>query len=332
MATARPTGTDPGDTTRASSGGRDGGPAGGRELLPQVRLKHWGRWVSAVVIVVLLVALVYGASQGDISYRDIPYYLVSPIILQGLVGTIVLAVVAQVSAVIIGVVIALMRISKNPVAQAFAAGYTWLFRGLPVLLQILLWYNLALIFPRLTVGVPFTDVVFLDVSTNDVMTTFVAAFLGLALNESAYMAEIVRAGLKSVDRGQIEAAQSIGQTPMQRMARIVLPQAMRIIIPPTGNDFINMLKGTAMASVIGYLELIKAANNIASFNLQVMETLIAAAIWYMVIVSVASVGQFYLERSFDRQDRRPGGPPNARALRRKVAADLGRAPLVRSTP
>jgi polar amino acid transport system permease protein len=201
-----------------------------------------------------------------------------------------------------------------------------------VLLQILLWYNLALIFPRLTVGVPFTDVVFLDVSTNDVMTTFVAAFLGLALNESAYMAEIVRAGLKSVDRGQIEAAQSIGQTPMQRMARIVLPQAMRIIIPPTGNDFINMLKGTAMASVIGYLELIKAANNISSFNLQVMETLIAAAFWYMVIVSVASIGQYYLERSFDRQDRRPGGPPSARALRRKIAADLGRAPLVRSTP
>jgi len=317
-------GADTVDPARASSAGR--------ELLPQVRLKHWGRWVSAVVIVVVLVALVYGASQGDIAYGDIPYYLVSPIILQGLVGTIVLAVVAQVSAVVIGVVIALMRISKNPVAQAFAAGYTWLFRGLPVLLQILLWYNLALIFPRLTVGVPFTDVVFLDVSTNDVMTTFVAAFLGLALNESAYMAEIVRAGLKSVDRGQIEAAQSIGQTPMQRMARIVLPQAMRIIIPPTGNDFINMLKGTAMASVIGYLELIKAANNISSFNLQVMETLIAAAFWYMVIVSVASIGQYYLERSFDRQDRRPGGPPSARALRRKIAADLGRAPLVRSTP
>ncbi|MET4052422.1 polar amino acid transport system permease protein [Frigoribacterium sp. PvP054] len=330
MATARPTGTGAGDATRASSSRPPERP--GRELLPQVRLKHWGRWVSAVVIVVLLVALVYGASQGDISYRDIPYYLVSPIILQGLVGTIVLAVVAQVSAVVIGVVIALMRISKNPVAQAFAAGYTWLFRGLPVLLQILLWYNLALIFPRLQLGVPFTDVVFVDVSTNDVMTTFVAAFLGLALNESAYMAEIVRAGLKSVDRGQIEAAQSIGQTPAQRMARIVLPQAMRIIIPPTGNDFINMLKGTAMASVIGYLELIKAANNIASFNLQVMETLIAAAIWYMVVVSVASVGQYHLERSFDRQDRRPGGPPNARALRRKVAADLGRAPLVRSTP
>ena len=311
----------------ATSTGR-GRPDGG--LYPQVRLRHWGRWISAVVIVALGITLIYGAAQGDIAYGDIPYYLVSPIILQGLVNTLLLAVVAQVSAIIIGIVIALMRISKNPVAQAFASGYTWLFRGLPVLLQILLWYNLALLFPRLQVGVPFTDVVFVDVSTNDIMTTFVAAFLGLALNESAYMAEIVRAGLKSVDRGQIEAAQSIGETPLQRMARIVLPQAMRVIIPPTGNDFINMLKGTAMASVIGYMELIKAANNISSFNLQVMETLIAAAIWYMVVVSVASVGQYYLERAFDAQDRRPGGRATARALRRKVAADLGRAPLIRS--
>ncbi|SDP00861.1 polar amino acid transport system permease protein [Microbacterium sp. ru370.1] len=318
-------------TSRLGDGrGPSPAAAGERPLLPQVRLKHWGRWVSGVVIVLLLVALIAAAAQGDISYGDIPYYLISPIILQGLVGTIVLAVVAQLSAIVIGVVIALMRISKNPVAQAFAAGYTWLFRGLPVLLQILLWYNLALIFPRLQIGIPFTDVLFVDVSTNAVMTTFIAAFLGLALNESAYMAEIVRAGLKSVDRGQIEAAQSIGQTPMQRMARIVLPQAMRIIIPPTGNDFINMLKGTAMASVIGYVELIRAANNISSFNLQVMETLIAAAIWYMVIVSVASVGQYYLERAFDRQDRRPGGPRNARTLRRKIVGDLGRPPLMRS--
>ncbi|WP_438353017.1 amino acid ABC transporter permease [Microbacterium sp. CJ88] len=288
--------------------------------------------MSAVVIVALLVLLILGASQGDIDYAAIPGYVVSPVILTGVINTLILAVVAQVSAILIGVMIALMRISKNPVAAAFASGYIWLFRGLPVLLQILLWYNLALIFPNLQLGIPFTDIVFAQVSTNAVMTTFVAAFLGLALNESAYMAEIVRAGLKSVDRGQIEAAQSIGQTPAQRMSRIVLPQAMRVIIPPTGNDFINMLKGTAMASVIGYVELIKAANNISSFNLQVMETLIAAAVWYMVIVSVASIGQFYLERVFDRQDRRPGGRGQGPSLRRKVAADLGRAPLIRSTP
>lgn len=315
----------PDATTRAR-------PEARREPLPQVPLRHWGRWVGGGVIVLLLLALGYGASQGDIAWGDVPYYLISPIILQGLVGTIVLAVVAQVSAILIGIAIALMRISANPVARAFAAGYTWIFRGLPVLLQILLWYNLALIFPRLQLGIPFTDVVFVDLSTNAVMTTFVAAFLGLALNESAYMAEIVRAGLKSVDRGQVEAAQSIGETPAQRMVRIVLPQAMRVIIPPTGNDFINMLKGTAMASVIGYVELIRAANNIASFNLQVMETLIAAAVWYMVIVSVASFGQYHLERHFDRQDRRPGAAPGARALRRRIADDLGRPPLVRRTP
>ena len=284
------------DTT--TGGGR---PSGG--LYPQVRLRHWGRWISAVVLVALGITFLYGAAQGDIAYGDIPYYLVSPIILQGLVNTIVLAVVAQVSAIIIGIVIALMRISKNPVAQAFASAYTWLFRGLPVLLQVLLWYNLALLFPRLTVGVPFTDVVFLDVSTNDIMTTFVAAFLGLALNESAYMAEIVRAGLKSVDRGQIEAAQSIGETPLQRMGRIVLPQAMRVIIPPTGNDFIDMLKGTSIASVIGVTELLHASNNISSHNLLVMETLFAAAIWYMVVVTIAGVGQHYLERTFGSAER-----------------------------
>ncbi|MEA9984758.1 MULTISPECIES: amino acid ABC transporter permease [Subtercola] len=301
-----------------------------RELMPQVRLRHWGRWVIAVVILVILGALAYGASQGDISWRDIPYYIISPIILTGLVNTIILAVAAQVVAVVLGVIIALMRISENPVAKWFAAAYTWLFRGLPVLLQILLWYNLALIFPRLQLGIPFTDVVFIDLSTNAVMTTFVAAFLGLMLNESAYMAEIVRAGLNSVDRGQIEAAQSIGETPLQRMWRIVLPQAMRVIIPPTGNDFINMLKGTAMASVIGYVELIRAANNIASFNLQVMETLIAAAFWYMVIVSVASVGQSYLERSFDRSDRARGGSGGSRRARRRLARDLMTPPLVRS--
>lgn len=299
-----------------------------RDLLPQVPLRHWGRWVSAVIILALLGALVFAASQGDIAYADIPAHIFSPIMLQGLLNTIVLAVVAQLVAVVLGVIIALMRNSQNPVAQMFASAYTWLFRGMPVLLQILLWFNLALIFPRLQLGIPFTDILLLDVSTNVVMTTFVAAFLGLMLNESAYMAEIVRAGLNSVDRGQIEAAQSIGQTPLQRMWRIVLPQAMRVIIPPTGNDFINMIKGTSMASVIGFVELIRAANNISSFNLQVMETLIAAAFWYMVIVTVASIGQSYLERSFGRGDRNRPAP---RSILRRVARDLSTPPLVRTT-
>lgn len=296
--------------------------------MPQVRLRHWGRWISGAIIIGLIAAFAYGASQGNIAYDEIPTYLVSPIIIEGLFNTILLALVAHSSAIVIGVIIAVMKISKNPVARGFAGGFIWIFRGLPVLLQILLWYNLALIFPNIQVQVPFTEIMLVDVSTNAVMTTFFAAFLGLALNEAGYMAEIVRAGLQSVSPGQIEASQSIGQSPTQRFFRIVLPQAMRVMIPPTGNDFINMLKGTAMASVIGYTELIRAANNIASFNLQVMETLIAAAFWYMVLVSLASIGQYYLERHYDPENRYTG---SGRGIRRKVMRNLATPPLVRTT-
>ena len=282
----------------STSTGR-GRPDGG--LYPQVRLRHWGRWVSAVVLVALGITFLYGAAQGDIAYGDIPYYLVSPIILQGLVNTIVLAVVAQVSAIVIGIVIALMRISKNPVAQAFASAYTWLFRGLPVLLQILLWYNLALLFPRLTVGVPFTDVVFLDVSTNDIMTTFVAAFLGLALNESAYMAEIVRAGLLSVDKGQEEAAVALGMSWSQTMTRVILPQSMRVIIPPTGNEVISMLKTTSLVTAVPFsLELYTRSRDISAETFNPIPLLIVASIWYLFFTSILMVGQYFLEKRFSR--------------------------------
>jgi polar amino acid transport system permease protein len=277
-----------------------------------VRLRHWGRWVSAVVIVALLVALGFAFADAQILWDNVPEIFAFDVMIEGLWRTILLAVVAQAGAIVIGVVIALMRRSANPVASWFAWGYIWIFRGLPVLLQILLWFNLALVFPTI-----------MGIQTNTLMTAFVAALLGLGLNESAYMAEIVRAGLGSVDRGQIEAAKSIGMTPAKTLARVTLPQAMRVIIPPTGNDFINMLKGTSMASVIGYLELIHAANNISSRNLEVMEALLAAAAWYMIVVSAASVGQYYLERRFNAADRaeRPSG---------RIARSLRAAPFSRS--
>ncbi|MGP3775394.1 amino acid ABC transporter permease [Streptomyces sp. SDT5-1] len=300
-----------------------------RELFPQVKLKHWGRWVAAAVVVLLSVALVWGASHGNIDYASIPGYLVDGPILQGVVNTILLALASECAAIVLGVIIALMRVSKNPVAQAFASVYTWAFRGMPVLVQILLWYNLALVFPRIQIGIPGTALQFVDVNANSVMTAFTAAFLGLALNESAYMAEIVRAGLKSVDRGQVEAAQSIGETPWQRTRRIILPQAMVVIIPPTSNNFINMMKSTTLASVIGFLELVKAANNISSFNLQVMETLLAVAIWYMVLVSIASVGQYYIERVFDSKGRRPGAAAGTRSLGGALKRGLLRPPGLR---
>jgi len=209
-----------------------------------------------------------------------------------------------------------------------ASVYTWLFRGLPVLLQIVLWYNLALVFPVIKLGLPFTDLNLVNESANVLMTAFTAALLGLGLNESAYMAEIVRAGLNSVDKGQTEAAKSIGMPPGKVLSRIVLPQAMRVIIPPTGNDFINMLKGTSIASVIGFVELIKAANNLSSHNLAVVETLLAAAFWYMVLVSVASVGQYFLERKYNAADR--PGKNTQRALLRRVGRGVTTPPTVRS--
>ncbi|MET0234470.1 MAG: amino acid ABC transporter permease [Kibdelosporangium sp.] len=265
--------------------------------LPIVRLTHWGRWVSAAVILGILVALGFAFADAEILWADIPAFFTSEVMIEGLGRTLGLAVAAQVGAILIGVVIALLGRSANPVARWFAVGYIWIFRGLPVLLQILIWYNLALVFP--VISIPFAD----DVPTNAVINVFVAALLGLGLNESAYMAEIIRAGLNSVDRGQLEAAKAIGMTPATTLTRVTLPQAMRVIIPPTGNDFINMLKGTSIASVIPYVELTKAAGNIASRNLEFMETLLAAAAWYMILVSIASVGQYYLERSFDAADR-----------------------------
>ncbi|GLZ33379.1 ABC transporter permease [Lentzea sp. NBRC 105346] len=262
--------------------------------LEVVPLRHWGRWVGAAAIVAVLGGLFAAFVDAKIIWADVPEFFLHETMLEGLLNTIVLAVCAQAGAIVLGVVIALMRLSANPVARWFAVGYIWLFRGLPVLLQILVWFNLALVFEHISIPMLF------EAKTNVLVTAFVAALLGLGLNESAYMAEIVRAGLTSVDPGQVEAAKSIGMTPSLTLRRVVLPQAMRVIIPPTGNNFINMLKGTSMASVIGFLELVHAANNIASRNLEVMETLLAAAAWYMVLVSIASVGQHYLERRYGR--------------------------------
>jgi len=260
--------------------------------LPIVPLRHWGRWIAGAAVLAVAAIVVLVLAQADINYRQVPVYLLYQIMLEGLWHTIVLAIAAQSSAVVVGLLIAVMRVSHNPVASYTARAYIWIFRGTPVLLQILIWYNLALAFQH--IEIPFL----FSVPTNSVISPFVAALLGLGMNESAYMAEIVRAGFNSIDHGQIEAAHSIGMTPGKTLRRVILPQAMRVIIPPTGNDFINMMKGTSIASVISYVELIQAANNISSHNLQVMETLLAAAVWYMVLVSVASFGQQHIERAF----------------------------------
>jgi polar amino acid transport system permease protein len=189
----------------------------------------------------------------------------------------------------LGVAFAVMRLSRNPVTSTVSWFYIWLFRGTPVLVQLLIWYNLALVFPTM-----------FGHSTSDIMTPFVAALLGLGINEGAYMAEIVRAGIASVDEGQTEASQALGMTQSQTLRRVVLPQAMRVIIPPTGNEFINMLKTSSLAYSIQYGELLLSAVSVYTRNLQVIELLFTVSLWYLVLTSVFSVGQYYLERRFAR--------------------------------
>jgi polar amino acid transport system permease protein len=195
---------------------------------------------------------------------------------------------------VLGVLVAIMRMSTNPVMRAVALGYVWLFRGTPAILQLLLWFNLALVFP--SIGIPG----WFEARTVDVMTPFVAALLGLGINQGAYTSEVVRAGLLSVDTGQYEAAKAIGMDRLKALRRIILPQAMRVIIPPVGNEFIGMVKLTSLASVIQYAEVLHNAENIYYANNRVIELLIVAGIWYLAVVAVLSLGQVRIEAHFAR--------------------------------
>jgi polar amino acid transport system permease protein len=273
----------------------DGSPY---EAIRAVPVRHYGRWISAVVVVVLLAWLGYAFSQGNIIWSTVGDKLFDRTVLQGAWHTILISVCAMAMGLVLGVLFAVMRLSKNPVTSAVAWLYIWFFRGTPVYVQLLMWFNLSLIFPVINLMPLYKN------DTVAVMTPFVAALLGLGLNEGAYMAEIVRAGVQSVDYGQTEAAHALGMTGPRTMWRIVLPQAMRVIIPPTGNEFINMLKTSSLVSVVQYTELLRATSNIGSDTTAIMEMYFVASIWYLVLTSVFSVGQYYVERRFARGSQR----------------------------
>jgi polar amino acid transport system permease protein len=264
------------------------------EPIRAIPVRHYGRWVAGVVVLALLGWLAYAFSQGNILWGTVGDRLFDHTVLQGVWHTILISVCSMAMGLVLGVLFAVMRLSKNPVTGAVAWLYIWFFRGTPVYVQLLMWFNLALIFHTINLMPLYKN------DTTAVMTPFVAALLGLGLNEGAYMAEIVRAGIQSVDEGQAEASQALGMTGAQTMRRIVLPQAMRVIIPPTGNEFINMLKTSSLVSVVQYTELLRATSNIGSDTTAVMEMYFVASIWYLVLTSVFSVGQFYLERRYAR--------------------------------
>ncbi len=277
-----------------SPGTASGATTRRREPIKAVPVSHWGQWVSAVVVVALVAALVYSVATNDnLQWSVVRANLFEQSVLRGLWVTIQLTVLAMVAGIVLGIVLAVMRLSQNPVLRTVGWFYIWLFRGTPVLVQLLIWFNLALFFPRIGMGA-------LSADTNDLVKPFVAALLALALNEAAYMAEVVRGGILAVDPGQHEAAAALGMTQGLTMRRIVLPQAMRVIIPPTGNETITMLKTTSLVLVVGAGDLLTKTSAIAAKNFTTMEMLFVASFWYLVLTSLFSYGQSHLERRFAR--------------------------------
>jgi polar amino acid transport system permease protein len=278
--------------------------AGSPEEIRAIPVRHPGRWLAAVVVLRLAAMLVHTiVTNPRFQWGVVGNYFLSGRVLHGLELTLLLTVVAMVIGIVLGVVLAVMRLSSNPLLSGASWAYIWLFRGTPVLVQLLFWFNLAALYPRISIGVPFGPS-FANFSANAVISALAAAILGLGLNEGAYMAEIVRAGILSVEHGQSEAAQALGMRRGLTMRRIILPQAMRVIIPPTGNETISMLKTSSLASVITVTELLYAVQLIYSVSFQTIPLLIVASLWYLIVTSVLTVGQYYIERHYARGSAR----------------------------
>jgi polar amino acid transport system permease protein len=289
--------------------------AGRPDEITAVPVRHPGRWVAAVVIVIVAAALIRSmATSPGFQWGVVGEFLFDKRILEGLVVTLELTVIAMAIGIVLGVVLAVMRLSPNPLISSSSWLYIWFFRGTPVLVQLLFWYNIAALYPKIGLGIPFGPS-FVHPDANTLITAFRAAVLGLGLNEGAYMAEIVRAGIISVDEGQADAAQSLGMTRLQTMRRIVLPQAMRVIIPPTGNETISMLKTTSLGSVITVTELLYSSQLIYSVNFKPIPLLIVVSFWYLLCTSILYVGQYYLERHYGRGATREQGPTALQRIR-----------------
>ncbi|HEX4188538.1 MAG TPA: amino acid ABC transporter permease [Solirubrobacteraceae bacterium] len=290
---------------------------GGRpEDIRAVPVRRPGRWLAAAIVVVVAVAIVRSVvTNPHFEWSVVGNYLFDERVLEGLRVTVELTAIAMAIGIVLGMLLAVMRLSPNPLVSGGSWLYIWFFRGTPVLVQLLFWYNIAALYPKVALGIPFGPAL-VHPDANALITPFTAAILGLGLNEGAYMAEIARAGIISVPEGQGDAARSLGMTRLQTMRRIILPQAMRVIIPPTGNETISMLKTTSLVSVIAVADLLYAVQNIYSQNFKTIPLLIVASIWYIVCTSILYVGQYYLERYYGRgSSREEQGPLGGRVLR-----------------
>ncbi|MCF6522380.1 amino acid ABC transporter permease [Streptomyces sp. JJ36] len=286
--------------TTASPPGKVTGPAAGEE--PRiVPVRYWGRWAAAAVALVAAGGTLWSLGKNpNLDWPTVGEYLFHPSVFSGLWTTIWLTAAAMVMGQIGGTVVAVMRLSDNPVLSTLAYLFVWAFRGTPILVQIIFWGYLGAFYEQVMIGIPFTGVTFWSAPTSQLVTPTVAALLALGLNEVAYASEVIRGGIQSIDKGQTEAAHSLGMRPGLTLRRIVLPQAMRVIVPPMGNDTVTMLKTTALISVIAGHDLMSNIQDIYAQNYNVIPLLLVAALWYLVLVSALSVPQAWLERRFGR--------------------------------
>ena len=271
-------------------------------------------WVWAGIVSFLVLGLISSLLENK-NYRwdVVAQYLFDPRVVAGVGWTLLLTVAAMVIGIVLAVATAIMRMGTNPILRGVAWAYIWFFRGTPVYTQLVFWGLLSVLYPRISVGIPFGPE-FFSFTTQDVVNAFVAAILGLGLNEGAYLSEIVRSGLNSVDRGQWEAATALGMKSSTVLRRIVIPQAMRVIVPPTGNETISTLKTTSLVLAVPFmLEITFVTNAIGNKNFLPVPLLIVAALWYLFITSILMIGQQRLEayygRGFD------GEPSQNRRLR-----------------
>ena len=293
------------------------------EEIRAIPVRHPGRWVAMAAIAVLAAMFVNSVLtnpnwQWSFQWEN----AFAPPVVRGVVTTLWLTAASMLIGVLLGVALAVMRLSPNGVLSSAAWFYVWVFRGTPVLVQLVIWGNLNSLYRKISVGVPFGPE-WLVFETRDLIPPIAAALLGLGLNEAAYMSEIIRAGILSVDEGQSEAAAALGLSRMTTLRRIVLPQAMRVVVPPTGNETISMLKTTSLVAYVPYVELFFQTSAIGSRTFQPFPMLVTASLWYLAMTSVLMTAQYYIERYYARGAVRALPPTPLQRLRvRLTGAEL----------
>lgn len=288
--------------------------------LKVVPAKHPGRVVLAVVVGLLVALVLYSfVTNPRWEWGVVAQWFFAESIIRGLLETLKLTALAGAVGFGLGLVLALMRLSPSSLISSVSWTFSWIFRSTPLLVQLLLWYNLGYLYERVTLGIPLTDVTFVDARTSDLMTPMLAAVLGLGLHQAAYAAELIRGGILSVDQGQLEAASALGIPARDRSLRIVLPQAMRAILPTAFNEIIGLVKGTAIVYVLAHAELFFTVQLIYGRTQQVLPMLLVATVWYIVITSALSIAQYYIERHYSKGAVRTLPPTPLQQVRARLA-------------